>query len=64
MTRIHPTAELGVDTDNNTPKPKRDKGLQEVTFSPPIYDDEDEDAPQEMYEPSMCEKIINYMLCR
>ncbi|KAE9548707.1 hypothetical protein FO519_008077 [Halicephalobus sp. NKZ332] len=64
MTRVHPTTESGVDVQDSTPKLKKDKGLQEVTFSPPVYDDEDEDAPKQMYDPSIFEKIINYMLCR
>uniref|UniRef100_A0AC34QTH7 Uncharacterized protein n=1 Tax=Panagrolaimus sp. JU765 TaxID=591449 RepID=A0AC34QTH7_9BILA len=67
MTRIHPTTEMAVDAAEDGPAPepsKKDRGFQEVTFAPPLYDDEDEDAPVELYEPSMCEKILNYMLCR
>ncbi|KAE9547130.1 hypothetical protein FO519_009658 [Halicephalobus sp. NKZ332] len=64
MTRIHPSTESGVDVEDPVPELKKDKGLQEVTFSPPVYDDEDEDVPKQTYELSMFEKIINYILCR
>ena len=64
MTRIHPTTELGVDVEDPTFKLNKDKRLPEVVFSPPVYDDEGEDAPKQMYELSTFQKIINYLLCR
>ena len=64
MTRIHPTTESGVDVEDTTSNIRKNSEIQEVTFSPPVYDDEDEDAPKQMYELSILEKIINYMLCR
>ena len=64
MTRIHPKTESGVDVEDGIFELNKDKQLPEVTFSPPVYDDEDEDTPKQMYELSTFQKIINYLLCR
>ena len=63
MTRVHPTSESAVDASYEAKKVDINS-LQEVAFSPPVYDDEDEDAPKVMYEPSIAERILNILLCR
>ena len=64
MTRVHPTSEKSVDA-SYVAKKVDVNSLQEVAFSPPTeYDDEDEEAPKIMYEPSMAERILNILLCR
>uniref|UniRef100_A0A7E4ZZE1 ABC transmembrane type-1 domain-containing protein n=1 Tax=Panagrellus redivivus TaxID=6233 RepID=A0A7E4ZZE1_PANRE len=72
MTRVHPTSTDHPDGTFNAKKVEIDS-LQNVKFEPaknenfsevPADYDYNDEEPQEVFEPSLCEKIINVLLCR